>query len=236
MSKRNSESDVLVNRLNVGLAKHQKLLASWLGPKSKAELEIEKSNEEQEQKDFQEEGIDSHLVGVGGQMLKEIEDGTFKRRTQTSQDKLLQQLLGAKAAKAHKAAKQAPKEHIKPQKLNHSTTSKADDSDDEGGRAATFISKRRKTSKIPPIQHPEPFMDKFRVTDAQLPLRPTSNETISDDSTEVEKLKAETDDPEDTSINYRPKPKLGNYLDEILAERAQKMKKKKKRNRSQENV
>lgn len=34
MSKRNSDGDVLTNRLNLGLAKHQKLLASWMGSPS----------------------------------------------------------------------------------------------------------------------------------------------------------------------------------------------------------
>lgn len=31
MSKRNSDGDVLTNRLNLGLAKNQKILASWMG-------------------------------------------------------------------------------------------------------------------------------------------------------------------------------------------------------------
>lgn len=32
MAKRNNDGDVLTNRLNIGLAKHQSLLASWMGP------------------------------------------------------------------------------------------------------------------------------------------------------------------------------------------------------------
>jgi len=32
MSKRNSDGDVLTNRLSLGLARHQRLLASWIGP------------------------------------------------------------------------------------------------------------------------------------------------------------------------------------------------------------
>lgn len=34
MAKRNSDGDVLANKLNLGLAKHKSLLASWMGSES----------------------------------------------------------------------------------------------------------------------------------------------------------------------------------------------------------
>lgn len=37
MSKRNIEGDVLANRLSLGLAKNQKLLASWMGTQPEAQ-------------------------------------------------------------------------------------------------------------------------------------------------------------------------------------------------------
>jgi hypothetical protein len=37
MSKRTMEGDVLANRLSLGLAKHQKLLSSWMGAQPDAQ-------------------------------------------------------------------------------------------------------------------------------------------------------------------------------------------------------
>jgi hypothetical protein len=37
MSKRNMEGDILANRLSLGLAKHQKLLSSWMGTQPDAQ-------------------------------------------------------------------------------------------------------------------------------------------------------------------------------------------------------
>jgi hypothetical protein len=44
--KEPSEGDIIFNRANVALAKHQRLVASWLPPKTEAELANTKSQEE----------------------------------------------------------------------------------------------------------------------------------------------------------------------------------------------
>jgi hypothetical protein len=48
MSKRNNEGDVLANRLSLGLAKHQKLLASWMGTQPDAQPANNDSKNEDE--------------------------------------------------------------------------------------------------------------------------------------------------------------------------------------------
>jgi hypothetical protein len=48
MSKRSSDGDVLSNRLSLGLAKNQKLLASWVGTQTEPEPVKDKSQIEEE--------------------------------------------------------------------------------------------------------------------------------------------------------------------------------------------
>jgi hypothetical protein len=58
MSKRNSDGDVLTNRLSLGLAKHQKLLSSWLGPSTSPGTPLESgSTPRDEQEDEHEQNF-----------------------------------------------------------------------------------------------------------------------------------------------------------------------------------
>ena len=55
MSKRSSDGDVLTNKVNVGLAKGNRLLASMLGPKAELESVIGKLERGTEHGDLEEE-------------------------------------------------------------------------------------------------------------------------------------------------------------------------------------
>jgi phosphoribosylaminoimidazole-succinocarboxamide synthase len=57
MSKRNIEGDVLSNRLAVGQAKSQRLLAAMLGPSLKSEDADEKLQREQEREELEDESF-----------------------------------------------------------------------------------------------------------------------------------------------------------------------------------
>jgi hypothetical protein len=58
MSKRNSDGDVLSNRLSLGLAKNQKLLASWMGTHTNAQPATDTSkSEEEEDNDLKQESF-----------------------------------------------------------------------------------------------------------------------------------------------------------------------------------
>lgn len=58
MSKRNSDGDVLTNKVNLALAKHQKFLSTLLGPKTESDLQREKAAEQQEDKELVEDQVD----------------------------------------------------------------------------------------------------------------------------------------------------------------------------------
>jgi len=51
MDKKGSEADVIFNRASVALAKSQRLIASWLPPKSEEERRNEKTEEEKEREE-----------------------------------------------------------------------------------------------------------------------------------------------------------------------------------------
>lgn len=46
MAPQSTETDIVLNRANVALAKSQRLIASWLPPRSEEELKKAKSEEE----------------------------------------------------------------------------------------------------------------------------------------------------------------------------------------------
>jgi hypothetical protein len=165
-------------------------------------------------------------LGFGAQIPKEIQDGSFTRRNVSSNDKLLAQLIGSKAAKAHIAAKQAPQNVIKPQSLaNPSKTAKLQESDDEEeSRATMFKSKRRKPERNAAHSKPDEVSE-----DAQDP-EAIEKEEIS--APPAKKVRRE-DDSEAKNEGLRArsgKSKPGSYLDEILAERSKKKKNKNKGN------
>jgi hypothetical protein len=55
MSKKNSDGDVLANRLSLGLAKHQKLLASWMGSQPDTQLANDTSKNEDEDSELKQD-------------------------------------------------------------------------------------------------------------------------------------------------------------------------------------
>ncbi|KAF2735072.1 hypothetical protein EJ04DRAFT_492382 [Polyplosphaeria fusca] len=235
MSKRNSDGDVLANRLNVGLAKSQRLLASWMGPKDDIEPQNEQAREIQDDDDLQEQSFGPDRSGVGFKIPKDGEDGTFARRTQAADNRLLEQLLGKKAAKSHKAIKQAPGESKKKPKFSYSSkVQRQEESDDEDeGRASAFKSKRRKMNQPRPIV---PGSDAVNEEGGEGKQRPALRQENLDDLGEgqregdVQAVSAELGDERKPVQSRSSQPKAGSYLDEILAERSKK--KKKKRNKS----
>jgi hypothetical protein len=189
-------------------------------------------------------------LGFGAPIPKTIKDGSFTRRVLTSDDKLLQTLIGKKAAKAHMASKETTKRTATPINFNKAvqpvkTTKPVESDDEDEGRTAAFTSKRQKKRKphlnITDPDETEPLKD---VPDTELPHRSVSRSAGEDQKVDVG---AESDlaithnkDPgEDDSAAENPNPTKsrkskatkGSYLDELLAERS---KKKKNKTRNQE--
>ena len=162
---------------------------------------------------------------------KDIEDGSFTRRIPTSDDKLLQQLIGKRKAKVHIAAKQEaarPNASTKAQQYAKQSAAKKDESDEEEGRAATFKSKRQKkkekqtlrqvdsddedeesrAKRLTAIVKNEDETKEATIADTRVDDKPTQN---NEDEAEVAHLAPK-----------RTKTKPKSFLDEILAERSKK--------------
>jgi hypothetical protein len=175
---------------------------------------------------------------VGGITPKDIKNGSFTKRAPTSNDKLLETLLGKKKAKAHIAAKQLPARPSNQQqqrsRYGRPMPVKEDSEDEEEGRAAAFKSKKRrpnpKTVAVDGIDEEQEGMagevtrmEEDEKTEA-LPVKEVEVEVDKED----EELA-----PQPKSMPSRSKAKPKSYLDEILAERASKKKKKKGKSNAQ---
>ncbi|KAI4959053.1 hypothetical protein J4E86_002773 [Alternaria arbusti] len=240
MSKRNNEGDVIANRISLLEAKGQKLLASLYGSRpdwgtadGDAKTQVEDDDQDLKQ------NYAHDRIGVGGIVPKDIEDGSFTSRIRTSDDKLLQQLIGKKKAKAHITAKQEaarPNAASKAQHYKKLAAKKEESDDDEEGRAATFKSKRQKkkvTQEAKPVdsddedeearakrleggtvKEEEKVMKEQVTTQAEADAKPIKEEEDDDE--------AETTQPAPKKARTKPK----SFLDEILAERSKKKSKK----------
>jgi len=175
--------------------------------------------------------------GVGASIPKEIEDGSFTRRVPTSNDKLLELLKGKKAAKAHLAAKQDIKTKSQQLKSAKPTPILKDESDEEEGRASAFNLRRQRPKKPVPItKGDDTDEEEGRSSTVTSKKRKTTNSEQSklDEGAEkaniglgpqVEGSDGDTTKTPSKPLVQRSKPK--SYLDEILAERSNKKKKKK---------
>ncbi|USW55138.1 hypothetical protein Slin15195_G084570 [Septoria linicola] len=176
MADQISEADIWLSRVNIAHARSQKLLESWL-PKSNSSSTsaTTNSNTHEDENDQEEDDFIGMTESAGlGTRPKDSDvevDGILKKRHASSQDKLLEQLLGKKAA----AAKRKEQAFAKQTKSNialgrtgplpatslsapsskpgpSSSSSRSapaivaedddDDEEDEPGRAATFTGKR----------------------------------------------------------------------------------------------
>ena len=175
-------------------------------------------------------------LGIGAPLPKDVADGSFKRRELSSNDKLLKQLLGKKAAKAAKVAKVHPTTNSSKtpgpsQDLGSKPVKppiRQEESEDEEGRTSTFKSKRMKQKNISGsysqnVQSPLETISKKRGR-----LDMNGNDSDNNDGGDAIKgevssrqLKPTVAGPENKVLS-----KSTNYLDQVLAERSKKKKKK----------
>ncbi|KAK7191530.1 hypothetical protein DPSP01_011047 [Paraphaeosphaeria sporulosa] len=243
MSKRNSEGEVLSNKLAVGLARfQQQQFAALFGDSAPAVAEShdQKAIEQASTADLKGDG-DDESFGLGAIIPKDVQDGSFTSRIPTSHERLLENLIGKKAAKAHMAAKQKHAATVKPQKPEKPTLAK-DESDEEEGRAASFRSRRQRHT-VPPVAKQEDSDDEDEESRA-LSLRSKKLKTDGQSRDLGGKVDAMANGPENelaeekaegiknhTPVSRPPKAKPKSYLDEILGEKAKKKNKKKKKSK-----
>ncbi|KAH9820940.1 Protein of unknown function (DUF3245) [Teratosphaeria destructans] len=216
MTDNQTEADIIFNRANVALARSQRLIASWLPPKTE-----ESTTTHPREEDDSDWGGEDELAGVGSKRKPEdqgLPDGAFKRRNLASNDKLLEQIMGKKAAQAKR--KQDAKKvsvHAAPKPMNGSVKQSVkvreeSEEEEEEGRAAVFKSRRQK----------------------RVPQRQPQDEDLAEVGKEEEAadyiaLDTAPATAADSEPEQRPQKKVkASYLDEILGQKAKKSKKKKK--------
>ncbi|KAK0252754.1 hypothetical protein LTR35_003247 [Friedmanniomyces endolithicus] len=197
-------ADIILNRQAVALARSRRLVQSWLPQKpTTADEELPNPQPTAGEEDDDWEGM-TELQGVGSKRKAEDEgvlDG-LKRKKLSSDNKLLELLLGKKAAQSRKKTLEAM-----PQQWDASE-------DEEEGRAALF--KSRKSKAKPAVVELEPEVDR--------PKDPAADEDGMDAKSQVQVRPAREEAPPPAK-----KRKGGSYLDEILNQKAAKQGKKKKK-------
>lgn len=222
-----AQADIILNRTNVALARSQRLIASWLPPKDAAEPQSSAQQDDGDDDDFR---GDSEIGGIGSAAQRDdsgMPDGAFKRRKLGANDKLLESLLGKKAANAHRKSQQqsgrggsglaqsASKPLSKEQPRRQLVEEDSDE--DEGGRAATFKSKKSKAKK-----HAAPARDEDGDEDA---VPRAGAEELAERAVLDEPKPAASQQPPPAAGKKRP----ASYLDELLAQKASKKSKKRKK-------
>lgn len=244
MSVSQSEADVIFNRANVALARSQRLVASWLPPKTAEELANAKSEEELQREEDEiftpvpekyvfikalpfiatfvlfysfflflipGSGTTDRLffflliirLGLGAPLPQDANDGSWNRTELSSNDKLRRQLLGRNYQKATLKSSNQSIKRLEPGKAAPTAASisnkpeVASDEEEEEGRSTLLGKKKR---KITATQD-----ETSAISETVSGGEPTSSRT---------------------GTGSKGKKKAGSFLDEILAERSKKKKKK----------
>ncbi|KAF3011045.1 hypothetical protein E8E13_011064 [Curvularia kusanoi] len=225
MAKKDNFDDVLGNRFSLMNAKSSKLLSSWMGDEPAAAPSAnDVSDTQDDDADLKQAQYGHDRLGVGSAIPKDIADGSFVRRAPTSNDKLLEQLIGKKRAKAHLAAKQEAERasaRQQPTWQQKKEEKKVEESEDEEeGRAATIASKRQKKMGAKGASRGksgEEKADAAEVAGESLAVEESADVASKDVSDDDIDLK-----PKKRVKKSRAKPT--SFLDELLAERSKKKK------------
>lgn len=225
MSKNTSEADVIFNRVNVALARSQKLINSWLPPKSAEDEKAEAQNDDEDFSTMTETG------GIGSKAAFDGDDESYSSQAVSkhkSNDKFLEMLLGKKAATAHKKSQESKKHtslsrHAAPRTREGSvkrTREVESDDEDGSGRAASFKSRRTRQEQPLVLSRPSEYdTTEAAVSAAELP------KTAGEMSPEgINAVPAPSDEEADSKAARK---KSGSYLDELLSQKAKKRKRKK---------
>ncbi|KAK4496041.1 hypothetical protein PRZ48_013310 [Zasmidium cellare] len=223
------ESEIWASKNSILLARSQRVLQSWIPSKPSNDQQ----NEDDED-DFQGTRDSAGLGAVNENEDSELE-GILKRK-RTDNDKLLEHLIGKKAAEARRKSQKADagksmsmSKHAAPKPITSTSSkvkavSRPEESDDEEeGRAAAFTSKMRRDTKTPAYATAGGQADVEVDPDAEPPDPRKELATVQ----ELEKQNEE----QDTKPKRR---KVGSYLDEVLGLSGKKGKKKKKKGKGGE--
>lgn len=215
-------NDAIINRINLQLARSRSILNSWRPQNSRPEDEDDEP--EQSNEDFASFG---EKGGLGSRVV-DNEESLLPTRRSAPKEKLLEQLIGKKAANAkrkedaHKSTSVSKHAAPKPMTNGAKQQKQEEESDEEEeGRAAAFKSK--KAAKPEPKAKP--------VQDAQADtLEEGEGGDVARGGMLANKASA-LQNPETPSTQPEAKPQKrkagGSYLDELLSQKAKKKSKKK---------
>jgi hypothetical protein len=236
MDKPPSEGDIWLSRINVSLARSQRVLQSWLPPKDTTTATASSQNDVNDDEDDEDFTAMGESVGVGAKTSLNDDSLPSKSKLSATNQKLLEQLLGKKAANA-KLKEQKP--HRSTNGLDASkpmpSSSKpapgaqgnVSDDDEEDGRAAILTSSSRGARKVRDTKRPAyatvgDSRETMINTDAEPPDPredpATVLEIISQNNT------ADVEDLQDAAeeVKRPAKRKATSYMDEVLAKKKKK--------------
>ncbi|KAL2803218.1 hypothetical protein BJX63DRAFT_78465 [Aspergillus granulosus] len=231
MSLSKSETDIILNKANIALARSQRLVASWLPVQQPdaADQSNAKTDEELQREEDEIFTAVPETLGLGAPLPSKAADGSWNRTELDSNDQLRRQLLGRNYKKI--MAEKARQKNGEPA-AGSSTTSNStikgkgtqrggeeagggdDDEDDEDGRTAS-IGKNGSSKKRKGVARVES----------------TQTEKVGDESKENSRTDSDDNDNGGKTTAAQPGPrsrgrkKATSFLDEILAERSKKRRK-----------
>ncbi|KAI4186574.1 MAG: hypothetical protein L6R41_003390 [Letrouitia leprolyta] len=207
MAPQPSEADIIFNRANVALAKSQRLVASWLPPRTEEEIKNAKTEEEIEREEQELFTPVPELLGLGAKPPEDIKDGDPNRQKLTSNDLLRRQLLGKDHTRLQTKSSQRegyPNGHggavsagSKPRPQSTKRKVEEENSGDEDGRSSLGKKKQRKFD-----DH-----EGGNVVDVEKDSR--------------------HEHQDEQRVSLKHSKVTGSYIDEILSQREKKRKKKK---------
>ncbi|KAL3460548.1 hypothetical protein BJX64DRAFT_290197 [Aspergillus heterothallicus] len=232
MSLSKSETDIILNKANIALARSQRLVASWL-PVQLPDAADQRNAKTEAELQREEDDIFTAVpetLGLGAALPTKAADGSWNRTELDSNDQLRRQLLGRnyKKVMAEKARQKnaksavnslttmtnsAPKERGL-QRSEETTGGKEDDEEDEeDGRTASIgrknFSKKRKVA----AQHERARMDE--VNDGPIENSKGGGDNLAGGRKATGQL----------GPRSKGRKKAISFLDEILAERSKKRRK-----------
>ncbi|OGE48676.1 hypothetical protein PENARI_c026G02770 [Penicillium arizonense] len=244
MSLSKSESDVILNRANVALSRSQRLVASWLPQQTNEELANTKTDEELQREEDEIFTAVPETLGIGAPLPQKAADGSWNRTELDSNDKLRKQLLGKnydrvmKAAAAQKAAVAGSTTTSASASASGNNASASgtgagdedDEDDDEDGRSA-MIGKKKNMRGVGAGAGLGRGQKKKKAGASAVedvfasPVADTGAGTGTEDTEQKAEEESAPSEPAPAPARSKGRKKATSYLDELLAERAKKRKK-----------
>ncbi|KAL4965372.1 DUF3245 domain-containing protein [Aspergillus stella-maris] len=228
MSLSKSETDIILNKANIALARSQRLVASWLPAEPSTESSGTNTKTDAEVQREEDEIFTAvpETLGLGAPLPSKAADGSWNRTELDSNDALRRQLLGRNYKKVMAEKERARKEKAASIGSENGTTGKGagstgqqkgngameeDDDDEDEGRAAS-IGKKAASRKRKGGSGGE-------TTPAGQKEDPNGGESKDEAGEEGDESKTVTSQQRSRT---KGRKKATSFLDEILAERSKK--------------